>query len=83
MRNAVDLAVALVTLGETNPRDPLLIAVRAAIEVTDARREHRRAVIETTNDVRAGWKHPTGRSYRELQRRRAEPGPMAAERRSA
>jgi len=71
---AVTLGVALVQLPDDHP---VIVAVRAALELRAAARE----LVEDTNAIRA---HPywTGRSsqwvpFDELQRRRAEPGPLA------
>jgi hypothetical protein len=73
-----ELAHQLAVLAETAPDADLLIAVRLALEVADARRAHRGAVREASLDVAGGW--PRGYADRwvpheEITRRRTQPGP--------
>lgn len=80
LRNAVDIGVLLVQLAETNPRDPLIVAARVAVEIADARWADRRAVIELANDISDDpfWVGYSARHvpFEEIQRRRSVPGPL-------
>lgn len=80
--NAADLALELARRAETDPDDELLVAARIALEIGDARRAEHRAHREAARDVhrgdRAFWRQVADNHipHQELERRRAEPGPM-------
>lgn len=86
---AVALAHQLAALAETDPDHPLLIAVRFALEISDARRARRRAVRMAGLDVHGGQRWHWADYARnhvphaEIARRRAELGPLAGERRQS
>lgn len=80
----ITLAHQLAVLAETEPDHPLLIAVRIALEVADARRAHHRARREASLDVHGAlppreWRRWADNHvpHAEIARRRATPGPMA------
>lgn len=86
-QDPVTLGVALVQLGERDPDHPLIIAIRCAVEVIDLRRQWRRALREASHDVAGAtdWRRVAldHVPHTELQRRRAQPGPLTRNRRGA
>lgn len=81
------LALQLAQIAETDPHHEILLAVRLALEIADARRADRRALREAALDVHgakspAEWRQwaQTRVPFEELQRRRVQPGPLARER---
>lgn len=69
--------------------DPLVVAARLGLEMGELRAQHRGHIREAGHDVHGGkrmaWRDLATNHvpFDELQRRRAVPGPMAAERRTA
>ncbi|MFR9806919.1 hypothetical protein ACL02T_32190 [Pseudonocardia sp. RS010] len=57
LRVASELAARLVEMADRDPAAPLVVAVRSAVELIDARAEQRRALREAALDVRSapGW----------------------------
>jgi hypothetical protein len=80
----VVLGLAVGQLAEQRPDHVVLLAIRVAIEVADARRaellERRLAMRDASHDVAAAadWGRIAREHvpYEELQRRRAQPGPL-------
>lgn len=88
---AVELAHELAVLAETDPHHPLLLAVRLALDVVDARDVERaerweegQAGLRVHGGEAGRWRRWASNyvSFAELQRRRAVPGPMATDRSS-
>jgi hypothetical protein len=83
----VAFGVALVTLAEHQPNHALIVAARIAVEQIDLRCDRRAALREVSRDIcaAADWRRIANQhvTHEELQRRRAQPGPLAAERRTA
>lgn len=87
-RRALELAHELAVLAETDPDNLVLLAVRLALDVADARDVERarrwetaQAGLQVHGGDRGFWRRWADNrvSFAELQRRRAVPGPMATD----
>lgn len=79
------LALQLAQIAETDPHHEILVAVRLALEIADARRAERGALREASLEVHGGdtamWRALAARAPRStILARRAQPGPLAVER---
>lgn len=84
LTDQIELARQLAILVETDPESPLLLVIRTALEVADARRGAHRARREAGLDIHSAMTPEEWRRWAEnhvphaeIARRRAEPGPMA------